>query len=86
MFEPRYEYHEAGEWLKHRQEVSMLVDAAHEKGTHLKNELLALKDKHEIIGGARGRGPLMGVDFVTLYSREWAMCRTVSWTWVSSEC
>jgi 2,2-dialkylglycine decarboxylase (pyruvate) len=42
-----------------------LVDAAREKGAYLKAGLLALKDRHEIIGDVRGRGLLMGVDFVT---------------------
>lgn len=41
-----------------------LVDAAREKGEYLKNGLLALKDRHEVIGDVRGRGLLIGVDFV----------------------
>ena len=41
-----------------------LVDAAREKGAYLKDGLLALKDRHEIIGDVRGRGLLLGVDFV----------------------
>lgn len=41
-----------------------LVAAAREKGAHLKNGFLALKARHEIIGDVRGRGLLMGVDFV----------------------
>jgi 2,2-dialkylglycine decarboxylase (pyruvate) len=41
-----------------------LVDAARERGTYLKNGLLALKDRYEIIGDVRGRGLLLGVDFV----------------------
>ncbi len=41
-----------------------LVEAAHDKGAYLKKGLLALKDKHEIIGDVRGRGLLLGVDFV----------------------
>lgn len=41
-----------------------LVQAAREKGEYLKRGLLALKDKYEIVGDVRGRGLLMGVDFV----------------------
>jgi 2,2-dialkylglycine decarboxylase (pyruvate) len=41
-----------------------LVDAAREKGAYLKKGLLTLKERYEIIGDARGRGLLMGVDFV----------------------
>lgn len=41
-----------------------LVDAAHDKGAYLKKGLMALKDRHEIIGDVRGRGLLLGVDFV----------------------
>lgn len=41
-----------------------LVAAAREKGAYLKAGLLALKDRYEIIGDVRGRGLLMGVDFV----------------------
>jgi 2,2-dialkylglycine decarboxylase (pyruvate) len=41
-----------------------LVDAARDKGAYLKQGLLALKDRHEIVGDVRGRGLLMGVDFV----------------------
>jgi 2,2-dialkylglycine decarboxylase (pyruvate) len=42
-----------------------LVDAARDKGAYLKRGLLALKDRYEIVGDVRGRGLLMGVDFVT---------------------
>ena len=41
-----------------------LVDAARERGAYLKNGLLALKDRYEVIGDVRGRGLLLGVDFV----------------------
>jgi 2,2-dialkylglycine decarboxylase (pyruvate) len=41
-----------------------LVDAARDKGAHLKRGLLALKERYEIVGDVRGRGLLMGVDFV----------------------
>ncbi|KAJ9547518.1 hypothetical protein OSB04_020061 [Centaurea solstitialis] len=34
-------------------------------GTYLKNQLLALKEKHEIIGDVRGRGFLLGMELVT---------------------
>ncbi|XP_024967299.1 alanine--glyoxylate aminotransferase 2 homolog 2, mitochondrial-like [Cynara cardunculus var. scolymus] len=33
-------------------------------GTYLKNQLLALKEKHEIIGDVRGRGFLLGMELV----------------------
>ncbi|MGH7275611.1 MAG: aspartate aminotransferase family protein, partial [Candidatus Rokuibacteriota bacterium] len=41
-----------------------LVEAAREKGEYLKAGFLRLKDRYEIIGDVRGRGLLMGVDFV----------------------
>ena len=41
-----------------------LVGAAREKGEYLKAGLLRLKERYEIIGDVRGRGLLMGVDFV----------------------
>jgi 2,2-dialkylglycine decarboxylase (pyruvate) len=41
-----------------------LVDAARDKGTDLKQGLLALTDRYEIVGDVRGRGLLMGLDFV----------------------
>ena len=41
-----------------------LVDAARDKGAYLKRGLLALKDRYEIVGDVRGRGLLMGLDFV----------------------
>ncbi|PWA74086.1 Aminotransferase class-III [Artemisia annua] len=34
-------------------------------GTYLKNQLLDLKEKHEIIGDVRGRGFLLGIELVT---------------------
>nr|GEW02185.1 putative inactive cadmium/zinc-transporting ATPase HMA3 [Tanacetum cinerariifolium] len=34
-------------------------------GTYLKNQLLNLKEKHEIIGDVRGRGFLLGIELVT---------------------
>lgn len=34
-------------------------------GTYLKNQLLALKEKHQIIGDVRGRGFLLGMELVT---------------------
>jgi 2,2-dialkylglycine decarboxylase (pyruvate) len=41
-----------------------LVDAAQAKGAYLKKGLLALRDRYEIVGDVRGRGLLMGLDFV----------------------
>jgi 2,2-dialkylglycine decarboxylase (pyruvate) len=41
-----------------------LVDAAREKGAYLKKGLVALKERYEIVGDVRGRGLLLGVDFV----------------------
>jgi 2,2-dialkylglycine decarboxylase (pyruvate) len=41
-----------------------LVDAARDKGAYLKQGLLALKERYEIVGDVRGRGLLMGLDFV----------------------
>jgi 2,2-dialkylglycine decarboxylase (pyruvate) len=41
-----------------------LVDAARDRGAYLKKGLLALKDRFEVIGDVRGRGVLLGVDFV----------------------
>ena len=51
-----------------------LVDAARDRGAYLKQGLLALKDRYEIVGDVRGRGLLMGVDFVDR-SREQAARR-----------
>jgi 2,2-dialkylglycine decarboxylase (pyruvate) len=41
-----------------------LVDAARDKGAYLKKGLLGLKDRYEVVGDVRGRGVLLGVDFV----------------------
>ncbi len=41
-----------------------LVDAAQDKGAYLRKGLLALKEQYELIGDVRGRGLLMGLDFV----------------------
>ncbi|MBI1735786.1 MAG: aspartate aminotransferase family protein [Candidatus Rokubacteria bacterium] len=41
-----------------------LVDAARDKGAYLKHGLLGLMKSFEVIGDVRGRGLLLGVDFV----------------------
>lgn len=41
-----------------------LVEAARENGAYLKKGLLALKERYEIVGDVRGRGLLLGVDFI----------------------
>lgn len=41
-----------------------LVEAAREKGEYLKAGFVRLQERHSIIGDVRGRGLLMGVDFV----------------------
>jgi 2,2-dialkylglycine decarboxylase (pyruvate) len=45
-------------------EQEQLVAAARQKGAYLKSGLLGLKDKWPVIGDVRGRGLLLGVDFV----------------------
>ncbi len=45
-------------------EEEKLVQAAQEKGAYFKSGLLALAERHEIIGDVRGRGLLVGVEFV----------------------
>ncbi|KAM7532067.1 hypothetical protein LguiB_035477 [Lonicera macranthoides] len=42
-----------------------LQENAHIVGSYLKERLIALKDKHEIIGDVRGRGLMQGVELVT---------------------
>lgn len=42
-----------------------LQENAHIVGSHLKQRLASLKDKHEIIGYVRGRGLMLGVELVT---------------------
>ncbi|XP_059668115.1 alanine--glyoxylate aminotransferase 2 homolog 2, mitochondrial-like [Cornus florida] len=46
-------------------EREKLQENAHVVGSHLKERLIALKDKHEIIGDVRGRGLMLGVELVT---------------------
>jgi 2,2-dialkylglycine decarboxylase (pyruvate) len=41
-----------------------LVEQARIKGQYLKNKLLELKEMHPIIGDVRGRGLLLGIEFV----------------------
>nr|GMC97669.1 alanine--glyoxylate aminotransferase 2 homolog 3, mitochondrial-like [Ipomoea batatas] len=42
-----------------------LQENAHTVGSYLKHRLIALKDKHQIIGDVRGRGLMLGVELVT---------------------
>ncbi|KAG6603547.1 Alanine--glyoxylate aminotransferase 2-like 3, mitochondrial, partial [Cucurbita argyrosperma subsp. argyrosperma] len=46
-------------------EKEKLQENAHVVGTYLKDRLIALKDKYEIIGDVRGRGLMLGVELVT---------------------
>ncbi|KGN54431.1 alanine--glyoxylate aminotransferase 2 homolog 2, mitochondrial [Cucumis sativus] len=46
-------------------EKEKLQENAHIVGSHLKDRLTALKDKHHIIGDVRGRGLMLGVELVT---------------------
>ncbi|KAK6943241.1 Aminotransferase class-III [Dillenia turbinata] len=46
-------------------EKEKLQQNAHVVGSYLKDRLLTLKDKHELIGDVRGRGFLLGVELVT---------------------
>ncbi|CAH1434862.1 unnamed protein product [Lactuca virosa] len=46
-------------------EKEKLQQNALKTGTYLKNQLLALKEKHQIIGDVRGRGFLLGMELVT---------------------
>uniref|UniRef100_A0A5B7APW3 alanine--glyoxylate transaminase n=1 Tax=Davidia involucrata TaxID=16924 RepID=A0A5B7APW3_DAVIN len=46
-------------------EREKLQENAHVVGSHLKERLIALKDKYEIIGDVRGRGLMLGVELVT---------------------
>ncbi|GFY83842.1 similar to PYRIMIDINE 4 [Actinidia rufa] len=42
-----------------------LQQNAHVVGSYLKERLMGLKDKHEIIGDVRGRGLMLGIELVT---------------------
>ncbi|KAJ4704295.1 Alanine--glyoxylate aminotransferase 2, mitochondrial-like protein [Melia azedarach] len=46
-------------------EKENLQNNAHVVGSYLKERLTSLKDKYEIIGDVRGRGLMLGVEFVT---------------------
>ena len=41
-----------------------LLNQAHKKGAYFKGKLLDLKERHPVIGDIRGRGLLLGVEFV----------------------
>jgi 2,2-dialkylglycine decarboxylase (pyruvate) len=45
-------------------ETEELVRAAQVKGEYLKSRLLELQERHAIIGDVRGRGLLLGIEFV----------------------
>jgi 2,2-dialkylglycine decarboxylase (pyruvate) len=45
-------------------ETEELVRAAQAKGEHLKSRLLELQERHAIVGDVRGRGLLLGIEFV----------------------
>ena len=45
-------------------ERERLVDNAHNVGQHVRQGLLALKDKHDIIGDVRGKGLFFGIELV----------------------
>ncbi|KAG5582221.1 hypothetical protein H5410_052848 [Solanum commersonii] len=46
-------------------EKENLQENAHVVGSYLKERLMAIKNKHEIVGDVRGRGLLLGVELVT---------------------
>lgn len=46
-------------------EKEKLQENAHVVGSYLKERLVSLKDKYEIIGDVRGRGMMLGVELVT---------------------
>ncbi|MED6148481.1 hypothetical protein PIB30_053579 [Stylosanthes scabra] len=46
-------------------EKEKLQENAHKVGSHLKQRLNSLKDKYELIGDVRGKGLMLGVEFVT---------------------
>lgn len=45
-------------------EAEQLIQAAQAKGEYLKSRLLELQQRHEIVGDVRGRGLLLGIEFV----------------------
>ena len=45
-------------------EEEQLMDNAHELGTHFRNGLEALKEKHAAVGDVRGMGLMQGVELV----------------------
>ncbi|KAK4755448.1 hypothetical protein SAY87_009205 [Trapa incisa] len=46
-------------------EKEKLQENAHAVGSYLKERLLAIKDKYELVGDVRGRGLMLGVELVT---------------------
>lgn len=46
-------------------EKEKLQENAHVVGSYLKERLLAIKDKYEIVGDVRGKGLMLGVELVT---------------------